>query len=159
MFTDSSNAIGSTIVSWFWDFGDGVTDTTQNPTHIYTNDGTYNACLIITTSDQCMDTICDTVVINCLNSIDATLGEQLGVKVFPNPADDVAHVSFELPNAMEVSWELTAIDGRILYNDNVGLLTAGNGKFTVPVDQLPAGLYFIRIQFGEGSVVQKVMTD
>lgn len=42
--------------SWFWDFGDGTTDTIQNPTHVYTQTGTYNVKLIYS-NGYCTDTI------------------------------------------------------------------------------------------------------
>jgi PKD repeat protein len=42
-FTDQS--LGSPT-SWLWDFGDGNTATTQNPTHTYNSVGTYNVSLI-----------------------------------------------------------------------------------------------------------------
>ncbi len=35
--------------SWSWTFGDGGTDTVQNPTHTYTSPGTYNVALTATT--------------------------------------------------------------------------------------------------------------
>jgi hypothetical protein len=34
-------------VSWAWDFGDGGTDTVQNPTHIYVTDGSYDVTLTV----------------------------------------------------------------------------------------------------------------
>lgn len=34
-FTDTSTPGSYPIISWFWDFGDGTSTTTQNPTHIY----------------------------------------------------------------------------------------------------------------------------
>ena len=41
-FTDKSTNIPT---SWAWDFGDGQTSTTQNPSHTYTADGTYTVKL------------------------------------------------------------------------------------------------------------------
>lgn len=35
------------IVSWLWSFGDGGTSTLQNPTHTYTNPGTYSVSLTV----------------------------------------------------------------------------------------------------------------
>lgn len=67
-FADMSTSSPGTIVSWFYDFGDGNTSTLANPTHTYTVDGTYIACLTIVTSDACTSTYCDTIVINCLSA-------------------------------------------------------------------------------------------
>jgi PKD repeat protein len=41
-FTDTSSG---TPVSWLWDFGDGNTNTGQNPIHIYSSPGTYSVSL------------------------------------------------------------------------------------------------------------------
>ena len=43
-FTDQSCGI---ITSWSWDFGDGSTSSEQNPSHTYTNPGTYTVSLTI----------------------------------------------------------------------------------------------------------------
>ncbi|MBL4715343.1 MAG: PKD domain-containing protein, partial [Bacteroidia bacterium] len=42
-FTDNST---NSPTSWFWDFGDGNTDTIQSPTHTYSTDTTYSISLI-----------------------------------------------------------------------------------------------------------------
>lgn len=46
---------------YLWDFGDGSTDTTKNPIHIYQKDGTYTVCLTATNQYGCIDTACKSV--------------------------------------------------------------------------------------------------
>jgi len=65
-FTDLSiSGIGS-IVSWDWLFGDGSVSYVQNPTHVYTNPGTYTVCLTIVSQGMgmyCIDTVCYNVIV------------------------------------------------------------------------------------------------
>lgn len=49
-FTDKSAPGTSDITSWVWDFGDGATGNTQNPTHTYTILGKHTVALTVTTS-------------------------------------------------------------------------------------------------------------
>lgn len=44
-FTDQSTG---TVESWAWDFGDGQTSTSQNPTHVFAAAGTYTVALTVT---------------------------------------------------------------------------------------------------------------
>jgi gliding motility-associated-like protein len=54
VFNDSSlQNPADSIVSWFWNFGDGTTSTQQNPTYIYQDVGTYNVTLNIITKEGC----------------------------------------------------------------------------------------------------------
>ena len=50
-FTDASSDTDGTIQSWSWDFGDSNTSTTQNPSHTYGSDGTYDVTLTVTDDD------------------------------------------------------------------------------------------------------------
>ena len=49
--------LSANAVSWFWDFGDGTTSTLQNPTHTYTNFGTYAVKLMATNASGCTDSL------------------------------------------------------------------------------------------------------
>lgn len=53
-FTDASTI---SPVSWEWDFGNGSSSTTQNPSYSYSNPHLYNVSLIVTNSNGCKDTI------------------------------------------------------------------------------------------------------
>jgi len=63
-FIDSSNSGGI----YFWDFGNGNIDSSQNPTHIYEDTGTYNVCLTLTNTCG-SHTICKVVAITCKDPI------------------------------------------------------------------------------------------
>ncbi|MFH1321136.1 MAG: PKD domain-containing protein [Bacteroidota bacterium] len=43
-FTDMSSNFPS---SWYWDFGDGGTDSVQDPSHVYTDTGTFTVTMIV----------------------------------------------------------------------------------------------------------------
>lgn len=63
-FTDQST---NGAISWFWDFGDGSSDSTstlQNPSHVYGAGGFYDVCLIVTDVNGCTDTICQQEIIS-----------------------------------------------------------------------------------------------
>ncbi|NOT93104.1 PKD domain-containing protein [Ferruginibacter sp.] len=53
-FTDQSTPGSGTITSWQWDFGDGASSNTQNPSHTYTASGNYNVTLRLTNSVGCI---------------------------------------------------------------------------------------------------------
>lgn len=50
-FTDTSTDLDGTIISWFWDFGDGNTSTLQNPQHNYSSCKTYMVTLNVSDDD------------------------------------------------------------------------------------------------------------
>jgi pseudomonalisin/xanthomonalisin len=47
-FTDASSDTGSTISSYSWNFGDGGSSTSANPSHTYASSGTYNVTETVT---------------------------------------------------------------------------------------------------------------
>lgn len=73
-FTNTSTiAVGDTISSRLWRFGDGATSTQENPTHSYTLPGSYESILQIATTQGCNSA--DTVLIEiCSIGLDFNLG-------------------------------------------------------------------------------------
>jgi PKD repeat protein len=76
-FTDTSEALDGSIVSWHWEFGDGETSTEQNPIHKYTETGTFTLQLMVTDD----------------KGATATISQSIEVKEAPPPSDALESVS------------------------------------------------------------------
>ncbi len=64
-FQDDS---GSSVIEWFWDFGDGNTSTKENPQHTYSEPGVYQVCLEV--NNLCAtNQICLPVTITCATPV------------------------------------------------------------------------------------------
>lgn len=91
-FTDNSfaNNPPDSISSWLWNFGDGSTSQDQNPQHVYTQPGTYNVTLTVTTNSGCTN-----------NNASAPYV----ISVFPNPiaAFSLNSTSFFLPSEQMIT--------------------------------------------------------
>lgn len=61
-FNNTSSGTG--ILSYLWNFGDGVTATQPNPSHVYTNAGSYTVTLITQNDAGCKDTIVKPNIVN-----------------------------------------------------------------------------------------------
>lgn len=62
-FTDTSWDSDGVISSWFWEFGDGATSTSQSPSHAYTSADTYTVTLTVTDDNGASDTTSQSVTV------------------------------------------------------------------------------------------------
>jgi len=62
-FKDLTDATIKPITFWNWNFGDGHTDTAENPVHTYSQGGTYNVILVSENVKDCIDTALRQVVV------------------------------------------------------------------------------------------------
>lgn len=63
-FNNMSSMSSGTITTYNWNFGDGTTSSLENPSHIYSNPGTYNVTLIVGSPHGCYDTTMNVVTVN-----------------------------------------------------------------------------------------------
>jgi len=61
-FNNSVSA--STVISYFWDFGDGFSSILYNPSHLYNSSGNYIVKLFILNANGCSDSVIKTVSVN-----------------------------------------------------------------------------------------------
>lgn len=124
-------------VSYFWSFGDGVTDTIFEPSHTYGNLGSYTVTLIVT-DGVCSDTV--TVIIEVFGESSILIPN-----VF-TPNGDGSNDFFSVfgENLIEVKGEIFNRWGQKMFAwDNV------NGKWdgrTLSGNEVPDGTYFYIIE-------------
>lgn len=55
---------GPNIISWLWNFGNGVTNGSQNPSHTYLTAGTYTVSLAVVDNMGCKDTAYQSLIVH-----------------------------------------------------------------------------------------------
>ena len=76
---------------------------------------------------------------------------------FPNPADDVTRVNYELTTAGRVNVAVYDITGKMVMNVDEGLLPAGTHRTVLNVAALPAGVYQYTLTVGENQLTRKMV--
>lgn len=159
-YTNGTNSVTFSGLSpnqptqWLWDFGDGNSSTFQNPVHGYQFAGNYMVCLGVWNSCGYSDT-CKLVQVTAIN-VDESWMQQFSV--FPNPNDGHFVIAGDLPTTELVNISLTDLTGRQVRGLWNGEL---NGTFRkeFAVDGLAKGIYFLRLEAGEKSLVRKLIVE
>jgi len=132
-FSDSTNIVNGTIAKWRWEFGDGDTSLSQNPSHQFANDGSYNVQLCATSTAGC--TSCATKNFNVLGI--HSFGYIKGLYAIPNPTTGLVSIkAAENLTSIEVTDALGQIISTIQLNGNA---------FTIDLSNQASGIYFVKV--------------
>ncbi len=148
-FTDQS----TNAAAWFWDFGDGQTDTSENPTHTYTAMKNYTVKLSVTTSAGCSA--------SKSNSVSITTGiqdpETDGITLYPNPVSTQGfQVVVDQNNLNQASISLLNSLGQVIFIQDIST-SAQHVEITIPSSGLTDGLYIVKMNVGNKVVARKVI--
>ena len=80
-------------------------------------------------------------------------------KVYPNPASGYTNVAFDLENASKVSFTLTDMSGKTVYQMTEENIVKGKNTFTVPTEGLSNGVYLYNFSAGEKIVNDKLIIN
>lgn len=138
-------------ISWFWDFGDGVTSTDQNPIHIYGAIGNYTVTLTID-DGTCTNTVSQTITITQVGL--PQLDGSAGFLMYPNPGTDHITVAFTSSDS-EVGVELVNAIGQVILEQRVPEKLPTMYSFTIDISAFAKGIYFIKINSGAGVTVRR----
>ncbi|MBN4065972.1 T9SS type A sorting domain-containing protein [Candidatus Amoebophilus asiaticus] len=143
--TASFTNMSSFADSLQWQFGDLTNSTAQNPTHIYSDTGTYTVCLIAINSCGA-DTFCQNITIT--KPQDPPSGVDMrsfnkNFQVYPNPFTNSTTIQYSLPQFTDnASLIIYDIKGKEIYSKPI---KKQFGKFEINSTQLTPGTYFVKL--------------
>ena len=124
--------------SWLWNFGDGNTSTTQNPSHTYATPGTYTVTLTVNGNTGCPKTTTYSVFYTAVTQS----ADQLEVSLLPNPAKTKSTLNFGQALTEDLQVQIIAVDGRVIREL---LVRKGESTQTLDVEDLAPAMYLIRL--------------
>ena len=138
--------------AYLWDFGDGQTSTTSNPSHTYAVQGTYTFSLIVM-NDCGIDTTFATITLPSSNGI-VNQDEITNFKLYPNPATSDITLSYESGNLSEVEINIFNPIGQTIMSD---IYSKQSMKFkkTININNLSDGVYIMEIKENNFKTMKK----
>ena len=157
-----------------WSFGDGTSSTEAFPTHTYAS-GEYELCLTILDNAGCTDEFCDMVSVDgdgILNGLTGGTGNRNAFTIrvmdplttgvieepvftdlttWPNPVDNELNITLNSQLRGTARVTITDLSGRMVMDGN-RMVNNGLNRMSVPVTDLNAGLYLVRIGNGAHTV-------
>ena len=76
--------------------------------------------------------------------------------IYPNPANEVAHIAMNMIEANSVTIEVVDLLGKVVYSEELGNLPAGNHLLDVDASFIGTGLYLFNIYVGTQKVTERV---
>ena len=139
--------------NYLWDFGDGVSSALVNPTHTYTEGGTYTVELTVMndcgtrTSSQPVDVL--------LTSVGELPSAAWTARVSPNPSDGNFVLQIENDRPLDVRYTLHDLRGRALRQATL----SAPATLRFSEGDLPGGVYFLQLTTGDYSQTLRVVID
>ncbi|OYT10545.1 MAG: hypothetical protein B6I18_08545 [Bacteroidetes bacterium 4572_112] len=140
-FIDSSHY----AVYYSWDFGDGDTSNSINPTHVYNIANTYSVKLKVTNIFG-SDSITKMIIINP-NGINDNKNKPK-IEIYPNPLQNTLNIRTNIEN---YSTQIRSINNVLLYNS-----TESRSSKT-DISKLPNGIYILTIHTKEGIYTHRLL--
>lgn len=142
----TSTSVGA--VTYSWDFGDGIVSDEENPSHTYSENGTYE--VVLTVSNACGETQSTSTITINVNAV--TEQDFNNIKIFPNPANTYLSINIDNTSADEIDIRIVDMQGRIVANEQMN-----NESHTINTTNLLNGTYMIRLSSNEASYLKKIV--
>ena len=152
---DASSSVGA--VSYFWDFGDGNTNSTSGfPLHTYATPGFFYVVTLIT-YNSCGDSDTLFAPLSAFGADEWT--DPVELEVFPNPVRSTVFISWQhLPTDDAVFIELLDASGKLVRSVEAESVQGGI-EAEMNLKDLPSAVYHIRLRQGNREAVRRLIKD
>ncbi len=112
----------------------------NNPSYLFPDTGYYSVCMRVITLGSCVKEVCKTIHI-------AQVANACVLQAYPNPTSTQVNVNIALTQP-EMIHAYVYNSQNVLVRDKHQQGVSGNNIVTIPVNDLPAGLYHIKFIYG-----------
>lgn len=141
-FRDASTDQDGNITSWYWDFGDGNSSYKQNPTHIYTSNGSFHVSLKVTDDQGAVDE--KTRIILVEQSI-------ISVEIIqPKPGENVSGTILVEGTAESTGEPIQYVEIQVDNGSWIKTVGTNNWSYTWDTTKVSNGLYIINARSFDG---------
>lgn len=168
-----NNSTGNNL-GYYWTFGDGNSSTLAYPSYTYSGSGPYELCLTVYDSiNSCTSTYCDSIfsgglvlkpggfTINVVSPSTTGIEEEVevlnGIETYPNPAQDLLNLSFQLNVSSTVNINMMDMTGRVVESATHFNLNQGSHLINWNLGELPNGIYLLQIKTDTQAYNQKIV--
>jgi len=140
---------------YFWDFGDGQTSTTLQPSHTYSESGDYLVQLIA--SNACgLDTFSQVVQITIVHT--GELRQHTVFNLYPNPNNGRFTLELEATPAPLAELKIFDALGQIVDAETLGF-QSGKLQKTIVQESFSSGVYWLSIKTQDFNMTRKVIVQ
>ena len=127
---------------------------TKYPNAIYF--GTYGRGVFMDTTyvTDHVNEVCDSTEWVGINTVDN--GENY-MKIYPNPAVDMANVELGVINSGNAVIKIYDISGKLVHSESLGYLNTGMHSYTLDCQKFNHGIYLVNINIGKESATSKLI--
>lgn len=161
-------------LNYTWDFGDGSpTYTGVNFLHTYAANGPYLLCLTVANSANCVNTFCDSVMVNANGVLSgktntgfsiqmgdgsdntnnpseiSTFANAVYLNIFPNPASETVNITFESTYTENMNVNIYNITGKLVLSNTINV-SSGKNNAALNIENLEKGVYIIQLKSNLG---------
>ena len=145
-------------VSWLWNFGDGSLSTEQNPLHTYADTGSFQVTLTVVGEDGCSSSAEGSIVViedAVLTDDEVFARSDNRLFIYPNPAQEVLFLAFDLEQSGTAQYYLADLLGRPVLKGRRQV--APEQTLELSLAELPAGAYLLVVDIDGDRLARRVV--